>query len=142
MLIRDLWGLGFGGRERHSLGQVGNQRKYPEGLAWEEGTSTCLVAVSMHLSHWPCSTYRSKAATTSTPTSYGPVKKTELHEGRRGKESLSLPVLASCCLCQSHRVHFALALEELFITLVHIVFIPVKARRKLTHQSARSTPVP
>lgn len=34
-------------------------------------------------------------------------------------------------LCQSHRVHFALVLEELFIMLVHIVFVPVKMCRDL-----------
>ena len=32
---------------------------------------TCLDAVSMHFSHWPLSAYMSRAAMTSTPTSWG-----------------------------------------------------------------------
>lgn len=99
----------------------------------QEGASgTCLVAVSMHLSHWPCSTYRSKAATTSTPTSCGSEENTKFRDkdddtggtGGSGEGPCWLQPVWSLCL--SHRVHFALVLEELLIVLVHVVLIPVE----------------
>lgn len=33
--------------------------------------------------------------------------------------------------CESHRVHFALVLEEILIMLVYVVFVPVKMYRDL-----------
>lgn len=70
--------LGFGGSKRENSSGAGGEPREHVRQSWEgEGdSSTCLVAVSMHLSQWPCSTYRSKAATTSTPTSYGSSAKT------------------------------------------------------------------
>lgn len=66
---------------------------------WRQESSTCLVAVSMHLSHWPCSTYRSRAATTSTPTSYGSDEKTGSRDAQKGeRSSRAARCSASCCL--------------------------------------------
>lgn len=45
-------------------------------------------------------------------------------------------------LCMSHRVHFALVLEKLFIILVHIVFIPVKMCRDLALHGPRMHTLP
>ena len=84
-----------------ALGQVGSQKNAQKSWEWDEESSTCLVAVSTHLSHWPCSTYRSKAAATSTPTSYGSVEKTELHEEKERENLLSLPPADSANLTES-----------------------------------------
>lgn len=75
MLGMDLWGWALEEVRERALGQGEPRANIQKNYGWEEDSSTCLVAVSMHLSHWPCSTYRSKAATTSTPTSYGSVEK-------------------------------------------------------------------
>lgn len=142
MLIRDLWGLAFGGRERDTLqdrlGVRGNTQRGWRGRkgpvpAWWLFQCTCPTGPAPHRGP--------KQPPRPHPLAMDQLKRQSYTREEEGK-SLSLPVLASCCLCQSHRVHFALALEELFITLVHIVFIPVKACRKLAHQSPRSTPFP